>query len=90
MRSRYSAFVLQLETYLLLTWHPRTRPASVGFEVGTKWLGLSAKLARETGPDCADVEFVARYRVGGGSAVRLVERSHFVREEGHWFYVDGE
>lgn len=88
MRSRYSAFVLQLEPYLLATWHPRTRPESVGFEAGTKWLGLTVKSSRDTGPDTAEVEFVARYKVGGGSAVRLCERSRFVREQGRWFYVD--
>ena len=38
----------------------------------------------------AEVEFVARYRVGGGSAVRLHERSRFVHEDGHWHYLDGE
>ena len=26
MRSRYSAYVLKLEDYLLATWHPDTRP----------------------------------------------------------------
>ena len=90
MRSRYSAFVLGNESYLLATWHPGTRPVSAGFESGTKWLGLTVKSARSTGPDRADVEFVARYRVGGGSAVRLHERSRFVREEGRWLYVDGD
>lgn len=88
MRSRYAAFVLMLEPYLLATWHASTRPTSVSFEPGTKWLGLSVKAARETGPDAAEVEFVARYRVGGGSAVRLVERSRFIREQGRWYYVD--
>ena len=42
-----------------------------------------------TGADTAEVEFVARYRVDG-RAVRLHERSRFVREDGRWFYVDGE
>lgn len=88
MRSRYAAFVLMLEPYLLATWHPRTRPPSVGFEPGTKWLGLSVGSTRDTGPDSAEVEFVARYRVGGGSAVRLVERSRFLRQDGRWYYVD--
>jgi len=32
---------------------------------------------------------VARYRIGGGSAVRLHEISSFVREDGRWYYVDG-
>jgi SEC-C motif domain protein len=90
MRSRYSAYVMQNEPYLLATWHASTRPALVGLEAGTNWLGLSVKSARDTGPDQAEVEFVARYRVGGGSAVRIHERSRFVREEGRWLYVDGD
>lgn len=89
MRSRYTAFVLELETYLLATWHPSHRPASVTFEPGTKWLGLTVRDARDTGPDTAEVEFVARCKVGGGSATRLHERSRFVREGGRWLYVDG-
>lgn len=51
------------------------------------WLGLEVKSHRASG-DRAEVEFVARYRVGGGSAVRMAERSRFVREGGRWFYVD--
>ena len=90
MRSRYSAYVLQDAPYLLATWHTSTRPSSLAFEAGTKWLGLSVKSAGDTGPDRAEVEFVARYRVGGGSAVRIHERSRFVREEGRWLYVDGD
>lgn len=90
MRSRYCAYVRQLEPYLLATWHSSTRPASVDFEPKTKWLGLSVKSCRETGPDRAEVEFVARYRIGGGSAIRLHELSRFVREDGRWFYVDGD
>lgn len=90
MRSRYSAYVLRDEPYLLATWHASTRPASVGFEPGTKWLGLTVKSARELGPDEAEVTFTARYRIGGNPAVRMQERSRFLREEGRWFYVDGE
>jgi len=90
MRSRYSAYVARNEPYLLATWHASTRPGSVSFEPGTKWLGLTVKRPRDTGPERAEVEFVARYRVGGGSAVRLQECSRFVREEGRWFYVDGD
>jgi SEC-C motif-containing protein len=39
--------------------------------------------------DHAIVEFVARYKVNG-RAHRLHEVSRFVREDGRWFYVDGE
>lgn len=90
MRSRYSAFVLGDAAYLLATWHPRTRPPSIDLEPATRWLGLTVKAARDTGADTAEVEFVARYRIGGGSAVRLHERSRFVREDGRWLYLDGD
>lgn len=40
-------------------------------------------------PGHKEVEFVARARLAGRGQ-RLHERSRFVREEGHWFYVDGD
>lgn len=90
MRSRYSAFVREDDEYLLASWHPSTRPPSVVFDAGTRWLGLTVKSAHDTGPDRAEVSFVARYKLGGASAVRLQERSRFVREGGRWLYLDGE
>ena len=90
MRSRYSAYVMQLEPYLLATWHSRSRPPAVAFTPAIKWLGLSIKAARDTGADAAEVEFIARCRSAGACAVRLHERSRFLREEGRWYYVDGD
>ena len=94
MRSRYSAFVTGDADYLRATWHPDTRPADLGLDKPgaprTTWLGLSVKQHRVTGPDTAEVEFVARYRSGGGSAVRLHERSRFIHSDGRWLYLDGE
>jgi SEC-C motif-containing protein len=89
MRSRYTAFVLARAEYLLATWHSRTRPASLDFDAAAKWLGLEVREHTVTGADTAEIEFVARYRVAG-AAVRLHERSRFVREDGRWFYVDGD
>jgi SEC-C motif-containing protein len=91
MRSRYSAYVLALEPYLLTTWHPSTRPATLDLDVDTKtrWLGLDIRKNESTGPDSAMVEFVARYKVAG-RAHRLHESSRFVREQGRWSYLDGE
>lgn len=89
MRSRYTAFVMERGDYLQATWHASTRPAALDFESGTKWLGLEVRGHRATSDDRAVVEFVARYRVGG-RAVRLHETSRFVREQGRWFYVDGD
>jgi SEC-C motif domain protein len=90
MRSRYSAFTMQLKDYLRTTWHPRTCPQSVEIEPQQKWLGLKIVATRATGTDSAEVEFIARFRIGGGSAARLHERSRFVREDGRWLYVDGD
>jgi SEC-C motif-containing protein len=89
MRSRYSAFVRQRADHLLATWHPAHRPASLDFEPGLKWLGLQVRGHRVTGPDTAEVEFVARSRLGG-RASRLHERSRFVREGGRWLYLEGD
>ena len=90
MRSRYCAYVLCNEQYLLETWHPRTRPGSIPFSKNQKWLGLSVIDAGITGADSAEVEVIARSRVSNAAAVRQHERSRCVREGGRWFYVDGD
>lgn len=93
MRSRYSAYVLGLEDYLLATWHRDTRPSSLDLATQSPkptWLGLSVKRHENPSPDTAIVEFVARMRIGGGKAERMHGVSRFVREDGRWFYVDGE
>lgn len=91
MRSRYSAYVLGLESYLLATWHAATRPAALGLaeESATKWLGLEIKDRQLLDASHATVEFVARYRVAGRGH-RLHEISNFIRQDGRWFYVDGD
>lgn len=90
MRSRYSAYVRDRRPYLLATWHPRTRPAELPPpEPGLRWLGLAIKGHGQGDDDTAWVEFVARSKLGG-RANRLHETSRFVREDGRWFYVDGD
>ena len=89
MRSRYSAFVLEREAYLLATWQASHGPASIAFDPGVKWLGLEVRDFRSTGADTAEVEFVARQKPLSGPAVRLQERSRFVLEGGRWLYLDG-
>jgi SEC-C motif-containing protein len=91
MRSRYTAYVLEDEAYLLATWHPRTRPSQLDLErePRPKWLGLSIKARKNQDADHACVEFVARYKIGG-RAHRLHETSRFERIEGRWLYLDGD
>ena len=90
MRSRYSAYVRGLPDYLLATWHASTRPATMEpVEPGLKWLGLQVKRHTPIDATHAEVEFVARSKLGG-RAHRLHETSRFVREDGRWYYVDGD
>ncbi|HEY9373109.1 YchJ family protein [Streptomyces sp.] len=91
MRSRYSAFVVRDEAYLLRTWAPRTRPADVDFDPAMRWTGLEI---RQTADGTAFhqhgmVTFEASY-THDGVAGSLHERSRFERHEGAWVYVDGD
>ena len=95
MRSRYTAFAVGDEAYLLRTWHPRTRPERVGLDPDTRWTGLTVLRTERGGPvdDDGVVEFVARWREPSAGAVRrgeLREVSRFARRGGRWLYVDGE
>ena len=91
MRSRYSAFALCDQPYLLATWHEDTRPSRLRFDERQRWLGLKIKAAEagQPGDVSGEVEFVARFKVDG-KGHRLHERSRFVKESGRWFYVDGD
>jgi SEC-C motif-containing protein len=91
MRSRYTAYVLQNEAYLLATWHPDTRPATLELntEPPAKWLGLIVKRHQRLDHSHALVEFVARYKIDG-RAHRLHEVSRFERLDERWYYRDGE
>jgi SEC-C motif domain protein len=92
MRSRYSAYALQMSHYLLATWYGETSPGEIDFPP-TKWLGLEIKHAAATG-DVGVVEFIARYRDSTGRAGRLHETSRFLREgageAARWYYIDGQ
>lgn len=105
MRSRYTAYVLKNEPYLLATWHPSTRPGEAVIDENEpiRWLGLEVKSTLRLrqrkadlpdNPDQDTVEFVARFKIAG-RAHRLHEVSRFVREPDaesgvpRWFYVEG-
>jgi SEC-C motif-containing protein len=89
MRSRYSAYVLGLEEYLLNTWHPNTRPQALNLKQDrTQWLGLEVKRF-DLNDEQAIVEFIARYKING-KAGKMQETSRFKRIATRWFYVDGD
>lgn len=93
MCSRYSAFVLKNTTYLIATLHPDKREVDDETVLKqtmaqTQWLGLKIIAHTPTGK-VASVEFSAFFQ-GKSEIEQLHEKSHFINENDHWFYVDGE
>ena len=90
MRSRYTAFTLGLEPYLLQTWHKNTRPIALNLadDEPARWLGLKIKSTAEKNAHSATVAFVARYEIGGKSHL-MHELSEFLLVDGLWFYLSG-
>ncbi len=90
MRSRFSAFAVGDPAYLLATWHPSTRPASLDLDADQRWYRLDVLATREGGPfeTSGVVEFEAFHRSPSGRGSQH-EISRFTREGGRWFYVDG-
>lgn len=96
MRSRYSAFATGNIDYLISTLHPSKRQPQdhellQGALHNTNWLGLQVRHCEKglADDDRGTVEFVATWSEAGQSGF-LHERSRFLKEDGHWFYVDGD
>lgn len=93
MRSRYTAYTMENEAYLLNSWHSSTRPPSIMAEnePPTKWVELSVMHAVKPGSTdiTATVEFTARYKLNG-KAEQMHEVSEFVKEGDRWFYLKGQ
>ena len=92
MRSRFDAFRRGDAAWLLRTWHPSTRPRDLALSDNPRWRGLQIidTVAGGTHDDSGVVEFRATYLDEAGGVGVIEERSRFVREDGRWFYVDGE
>lgn len=91
MRSRFAAFRDGDAAWLLASWHPSTRPAELTLDEAVRWRGLQIMdtVAGGQGDEAGVVEFRATF-VADGAPGTLHERSRFVREDGQWFYVDGD
>lgn len=90
MRSRYSAFAVGDAGYLLATWSPSSRPATLDLDDDVRWQRLDVLRTVDGGPfaETGVVEFVAHYRTPAGRG-RLHEVSRFERRDGRWYYLDG-
>jgi len=92
MRSRYCAYVLKNNDYLLQTWHPRYRPDSQDLnDSGHQWIGLKIKntVEGQKNDTSGQVHFIARFKING-KAHKLEENSQFEKINGRWFYLNGE
>ncbi|MFG3259719.1 YchJ family protein [Streptomyces sp. NPDC048172] len=89
MRSRYAAFAVGDEAYLLRTWHPSTRPDRVDPSEGPRWTGLEilGTTAGSAFHTEGTVTFRAHYTAQGRAGTQE-EHSRFVRHEGAWVYLD--
>ena len=83
MRSRYSAYATGEVAYLLRTWHPTTRPATLEVD-GTRWRRL--EVLDSAGGGMLENEGTVHFRAHFRGGV-LEERSRFVRHAGRWVYL---
>ena len=92
MRSRYSAFVCGLETYLLATWDEKHRPQQLNLQqdhtVWQKLVILKCHKGKEK-HNQGTVQFKAYFQQDNCDFV-LQETSRFKKHQGYWFYVDGD
>ena len=83
MRSRYSAFVLADDDYLLDTWHPSTSPEYLDLSDNPDWVQLQV-ISSDQDNDQGRVHFRAFYRDGNNYNV-LRSVLNFARSMGVGF-----
>lgn len=90
MRSRFTANVENNGAYLLASYHVSTRPEKSATTFND-WFQLQILEVVNGGSEneTGVVEFRALYRQGTMQGV-LHERSRFCKEDGRWYYLDGE
>ena len=90
MRSRFTAFAIHHEAYLLKTWDKKNRPKKITFNTEIDWKTL--EIVSETKGGVNDtrgvVKFKAYYTLNDLEQV-MNEASRFKKEKGKWFYLDG-
>lgn len=87
MRSRYTAFCMAANRYLLDTWHPETRPESLDDEP-SNWIKLEI-VKSDYDDHEGEVEFIAKL-VYDQKVETLHELSQFEKIDGAWLYTEGE
>lgn len=94
MRSRFSAFVVGDEDYLMRTWDAASRPPELKLNApdapSIRFYRLDILDVKDGGPldDTGIVEFEAFYK--GDAKGSQHERSRFARHDSGWVYVTAE
>jgi SEC-C motif-containing protein len=90
MRSRFTAFAMQNQAYILETWDLTKRPSRVDFQDAIKWERLEVIEKKKGGDKDVKgiVEFKAYYLLDSDKYV-VNEISRFRKEQGRWYYLDG-
>lgn len=96
MRSRYSAYALGAVDHIMATHHPKAagdvdRKSTEKWSAEATWLGLEVASTQGggEGDQTGEVEFIARYELGG-APLSHHERAQFRRgDDGRWYYWDG-
>ena len=91
MRARYTAYVLRDINYLMASWYPSTRPFAINPATTPDWQGLQIIRTEKGAKSDTEgvVEFIATALTRDGVR-QFREVSRFVKEEGLWFYTDGD
>lgn len=94
MRARYSAYALQVITYLETSTHPDKRDefdsdASRQWSAAAEWLGLDIVQTQTVEPGVELVEFIAHYASEGNKQLHH-EIARFEKQDAHWYFYEGE
>jgi len=96
MRSRYTAYAMGKVDYIAATHAPEAQEdfdqaGSEEMSRKVKWKGLTIEATTGGGPDdeTGTVTFAARFAAQGQEQMHR-EISTFRKEDGRWYYVDGD
>ncbi len=91
VRSRFTAYAMRNQSYLLKTWELTNRPEDIDFsKEEAEWIRLEIIKTKkgEEKDNKGVVEFKAYYILNGNEHV-LNEVSRFKKITGRWMYLDG-
>lgn len=92
MRSRFTAYAMQKNDYLIETWAISKRPKQINFEKEeAQWQRLEIIKTKkgQLNDSRGIVEFKA-YFLSKGTPSVMNEISRFTKTGGRWFYLDGQ